>query len=296
MVSLLLQGMESKSYINFNGNIFEAGEPAVSSSNRAFRYGDALFETIRLMNGEILYLEKHLARLAGGMKYLGMNEHADLNFHNLYLMIRHLDQVNQLKGNGRIRLQVFRNDGGFYRPFTNEVSYLVEAEPLVLKRYTLNEKGLRMDVFGEVKKPHEYLSGLKTSSALTYVLAQLYRKRNFLDDCFLLNASGRIAEAISSNVFVLQNGVLKSPPASEGGVQGIMRDVVMEMCRESMQIQVREHQLTAEELLGADEIFLTDVINGIRWVGAFRQKRYFNNFSRQLLDELVSMEERKHSA
>ena len=291
-----MQGMESKSYINFNGSIFEAGEAVLASSNRAFRYGDALFETIRLMNGEILYLEKHLARLSAGMKYLSMNEHADLNFHNLYLMIRHLDQVNQLKGNGRIRLEVFRNDGGFYRPFTNDVSYLVEAEPLVLKKYSLNDKGMRMDVFSEVKKPHETLSGLKTSSALIYVLAQLFRKRNFLDDCFLLNASGRIAEAISSNVFVLHDGILKTPPASEGCVQGVMRDVILDLCRESMNIQVRETTFTADDLLVADEIFLTDVINGIRWVGAFRQKRYFNNFSKQLLDELVIMEERKHSA
>jgi branched-subunit amino acid aminotransferase/4-amino-4-deoxychorismate lyase len=288
--------MEQQGYIHFNGSIFNAGEPVLTSSNRGFRYGDALFESIRLMNGEILYLEKHLARLERGMKYLGMAEHPDLNFHNLYLIIRHLDQVNQLRGNGRIRLQVFRNDGGFYRPLHNEISYLVEAEPLALTRYTLNEKGLRMDLFPEVRKPHEPLSGLKTSSALTYVLAQLYRKKNFLDDCFLLNASGRVAEAISSNVFVVHGGLLKTPPASEGGVQGVMREVLLDMCRDVLSLPVKESPLTSDDLLAADEIFLTDVINGIRWVGAFRQKRYYHTLSRQLLTELVSLEAGKHSA
>jgi branched-chain amino acid aminotransferase len=287
--------MEGKCYINFNGNIYETGEPVVSSANRAFRYGDALFETIRLMHGEIKFLEKHLARLSAGMKYLGMNEHSDLNFHNLYHIIRHLDQVNQLKGNGRIRLQVFRNDGGYYRPLSNDISYLVEAEPLALNKYSLNDKGLHMDIFAEVKKPHEKLSGLKTSSALVYVLAQLHRKRNFLDDCFLLNASGRIAEAISSNVFVFTDGLVRTPPVSEGGVQGVMRDRVIELCRE-MGVPVKESVVTADDLLAAEEVFLTDVINGIRWVGAFRQKRYYHTFARQLMRELASVEERKHSA
>ena len=288
--------MDSKAYINYSGNIFESTEPVLTSANRAFRYGDALFETIRLMNGEILYLEKHLARLKSGMKYIGMNDHSDLNFHNLYLIIRHLDQVNELKGNGRIRLEVFRNDGGFYRPLTNDVSYLVEAEPLVSTKYSLNDPGLRIDVFGDAKKPLESLSNLKTSSALIYVLAHQFRKKNFLDDCLLMNASGRIAEGISSNIFVLKKGELKTPALTEGCVSGVMRDHVIEVCKTSLNMDVSEEQLTVEEILVADEIFLTDVINGIRWVGAFRQKRYYHDFSKQLLEELNSVELKKHSA
>src|SRR2546430_647604 len=96
------------SFINYNGEIVEAAQPIFNHANRAFRYGDAVFETIRLMNGEILYFEKHLARLSAAMQYLGMKQHDDFNFQNLYLLIRHLDQVNHLKGNGRIRMEVFR--------------------------------------------------------------------------------------------------------------------------------------------------------------------------------------------
>jgi branched-chain amino acid aminotransferase len=289
--------MEGKIFINYNGNIFESDQPVFTSANRAFRYGDALFETIRLMNGEILYLDKHLARLKEGMGYLGMNNHPDLNFHNLYLIIRHLDQINHLKGNGRIRLEVFRNDGGYYRPVTNEVSYVIEAESLIPVKYDLNDQGLRIDVFSETKKPLEKLSNLKTSSALIYVLANLHRKNHVLDDCLLLNASGRIAEAISSSIFILEeNNVLKTPSLKEACVGGVMRNHIIEVCKDSMNIAVEEAQVTVDDVLNATEVFLSDVINGIRWVGAFRQKRYYNAFSRQLLKELNISDLKRYSA
>src|ERR1043166_5307355 len=115
-------------YINFNGTVCDASQPVLTHRNRAFRYGDALFETIRLMNGEILYFDKHLERLKRSMKVLGMEGHPDFSFQNLHLLIRHLDQVNELKGNGRIRFEIFREDGGLYTPDSNNVSYLIEAE------------------------------------------------------------------------------------------------------------------------------------------------------------------------
>ena len=126
-------------YINYNGNIIDASQPVFTAANRAFRYGDAVFETIRLMQGEILFFEKHLNRLSRSMELLGMNSNDDLTFHNLYLSIRHLDQVNCLKGNGRIRLEVFRNDGGLYTPQSNDVSYIIETSSVTNKEYQLNE-------------------------------------------------------------------------------------------------------------------------------------------------------------
>src|SRR5689334_13063550 len=134
-------------FVNYNGEIVDSSQPIFTHANRAFRYGDALFESIRLMNGEILYFEKHLERLAAGMKYLGMIPHQDFSFQNLYLLIRHLDQVNQLKGNGRIRFEVFRADGGLYAPDANSVNYLIEGDELEHKEYVLNENGLRLDYF-----------------------------------------------------------------------------------------------------------------------------------------------------
>ena len=272
-------------YINFNGNIIDSTQPVFTAANRAFRYGDAVFESIRLMHGEILFFEKHLARLSRSMELLGMNPHDDLTFHNLYLSIRHLDQVNSLKGNGRIRLEVFRNDGGLYTPQSNDVSYLIETSHVNSSKYELNESGLKIELYSDIKKPVSRLSNLKSSNALYYVMAGLHKKKLNFGDCLVLNTDGRIAEAISSNIFLVEDGVVYTPALTEACVAGIMRESILEQLNDA-RITVIEKGITTEDLLRADEIFLTDVIHGIRWVSAFRSKRYFNSFSRSLLENI----------
>ena len=272
-------------YINYNGNIIEASQPVFTAANRAFRYGDALFETIRLMQGEILFFEKHLSRLSRSMDLLRMNPNDDLTFHNLYLSIRHLDQVNNLKGNGRIRLEVFRNDGGLYTPHSNDVSYIIETSLVTNKEYILNEHGLKIELYTDIKKPVSRLSNLKSSNALYYVMAGLHKNSTNTGDCLVLNTDGRIAEAISSNIFLVEGGKVLTPALTEACVAGVMRESVIEHLQ-SHRIPIIEKGITVEDLLKADEIFLTDVIHGMRWVSAFRNKRYFNNFSRALLQEI----------
>jgi branched-subunit amino acid aminotransferase/4-amino-4-deoxychorismate lyase len=284
--------MPGTQYINFNGSILDASQPVLMHTNRAFRYGDAVFETIRLMNGEILFFEKHLARLKRSMDLLSMNWHADFSFQNLHLLIRHLDQVNNLRGNGRIRLEVFRKDGGFYTPASNEVSFIIEAESVAEKEYALNKTGLRVDVFTEASKPGNKISNIKSSNALLYILAGLHQKKSGTDDSLLFNAEGNIAEAISSNVFVMLKGELCTPSLDQGCVAGVMRERILEIMK-SKNKKCTERKISLGDLLHADEVFLTKVIDGIRWVSAVRHKRYFNSFSRTLLNELVEVHEKK---
>lgn len=279
-------------FVNYNGDILPADQPVLMADNRAFRYGDAVFETIRLMHGDILFFEKHLNRLKKSLQLLGMNWRDDFNFHNLYLLIRHLDQVNELKGNGRIRLQVFRNDGGNYIPFSNDVSFLIEAEPLNSTEYHLNDNPLRIDLFNEISKPKNKFSNLKSSNALIYVMAGIYKVQQALDDCILLNDDGKICEAISSNIFLVSKEELFTPALPEACVAGVMREQLIELLKERGK-KIHETSLTIDHLIKADEIFLTNVISGIQWVGAFRQKRYFNSTSKWLLNELNQLQERK---
>lgn len=284
--------MTDSPYINFNGSLAEASKPVLMHTNRAFRYGDAVFETIRLMNGEILFFEKHLARLKKGMEMLSMNWHEDFSFQHLHLLIRHLDQVNNLRGNGRVRLEVFRKDGGTYAPVTNDVHYLIEAVPVKEKSYELNDTGLRLNVFTEASKPLNRFSNLKSSNAMLSVLAGLYRQKTGFDDALICNAEGNISEAISSNIFIMLRGELCTPSLDQGCVAGVMRERVIEIMKSSNR-KCTERKLSISDVLHADEVFLTNVIDGIRWVGALRNKRYFNSFSRTLLSELVEIHEKK---
>lgn len=226
------------------------------------------------------------------MSLLGMLPHDDLTFHNLYLSIRHLDQVNQLKGHGRIRLEVFRNDGGLYTPQSNHVSYIIEVTPLVQHHYKLNETGLKIELYSDIKKPVSRLSNLKSSNALYYVMAGLYKREHGYGDCLVQNTDGRIAEAISSNIFLLNNNTLITPSLEEACVAGVMRETIIRMTEEKGKTVIQSG-VEVEDMLKADEIFLTDVIHGIRWVSAFRHKRYFNTFSRQLLREIQNLHSTK---
>jgi branched-chain amino acid aminotransferase len=279
-------------FVNYNGNILSADQPLFTAANRAFRYGDAVFETIRMMHGEILFFEKHLDRLQRSMKLLGMETHSDLDFHKLYLAIRHLDQANKLGGNGRIRLEVFRNDGGLYTPQTNAVSYLIEAAPLTTKEYILNDTGLKIELYTEIKKPVSRLSNLKSANALYYVMAGLHKREHGLDDCLVLNTDDNIAEAISSNLFLVKGEQLITPSLDQACVAGVMRESIVQQANEQG-APVTETSITVKDLLEADEVFLTDVIHGLRWVGAFRNKRYFNTRSRQLLQSINLQQARK---
>lgn len=244
------------------------------------------------MNGEILYFEKHLSRLKSGMKYLGMSWHDDFNFQNLYLLIRHLDQVNDLKGNGRIRIEVFREGGGFYTPESNNVSYLIEANSLNEKEYRLNETGLKVDFFNEIKKPLNRLSNLKSSNALCFVMASMHRIKSAMDDCIILNTEGNIAEAISSNIFIVSKEDVITPSVEQGCTAGVMREVVIELLKEKGK-KVIESKIAQDDLLRADELFLTNVIDGIKWVGAIRDRRYFNVLSKWLMQEVKALQENK---
>src|SRR5215203_6714049 len=177
--------MHTIQYINLNGSIVDASQPVLMHTNRAFRYGDAVFETIRLMNGEILFFEKHLARLKKSMQMLLMDWPEAFSFQHLHLLIRHLDQVNRLGGNARIRMEVYRNEGGYYAPLTNEVGFVIEAEPLKETEYVLNRTGLRVDLYSEAPKLVNKLSTIKSASALQYVMAGLHRKKSEYDDTLL---------------------------------------------------------------------------------------------------------------
>jgi len=279
-------------FVNYNGNILPADQPVLMANNRAFRYGDGVFESIRLMHGDILFFEKHLNRLRRSMELLGMKWKDDFDFHNLYLLIRHLDQVNDLKGNGRLRLSVFRNEGGLYAPQINDVSFLIEAEAMEPKEYRLNDNPLRVDVFTDMAKPKSKFSNIKSNNALIYVMAGLYKEQNGLDDCILLNDEGKICEANSSNIFLVSKEDFYTPALSEGCIAGVMREQLIELLNERGK-KVVETSLSIDHVTRADEIFLANVSGGIRWVGAFRQKRYFNGMSKWLLNELVEMQAKK---
>jgi branched-subunit amino acid aminotransferase/4-amino-4-deoxychorismate lyase len=268
-------------FINLNGKLHPESEPIIYSNNRAFRYGDGLFETMRVAEGKIRFLEHHLSRMKSSMELLKMDLPAEFSVSFFEDKINELLKKNQISLGGRVRLTIFRNEGALYEPESYQVSYLLEAAPFDFNRYTLNDVGLVVDLYNEFKKPLNRMSCIKSNNALVYVMAGIFKVEHKLDDCILLNERFNITEAISSNLFAVKNGVLYTAPVAEGCLDGIMRSEIISIAKEN-RIAVYEVTMAMNVMLNSDEIFLTNAIRGIRWVGSYRAKRYHNQMAERL--------------
>jgi len=271
-------------FINFNGEIYPADTKLLSVANRGFRYGDGLFESMRLMSGELKFADMHADRLQRGMKALKLDNYSQMDAWFLKEKVTDIAMRNKAK-HGRLRLTVFRDAEGLYAPTLNKMGYCLEITPIDEPRYFLNEKGLIMDIFTDVSKPTNYLSNIKTCNSLVYVLAAIFKTQNKLDEVFLLNQNGFLCEAGSSNLFVLYNNHLYTPALSEGCVEGVMRHVVIGIAKK-IGMGITEAQINPDILYEADEVFLTNAGRGIQCVMGFGVKRYFNRVSKVLVDEL----------
>jgi branched-chain amino acid aminotransferase len=276
-------------YICFNGEILPSVSFSLSPENRAFRYGDAVFETIRCFGNRPMFLELHYKRLVKAMKVMQMNTSCIPFPDILEKRIESLINRNKFFVSSRIRLTVFRNDGGFYTPTTHQCSYLIEASPLSEPSYQLNEKGMIAGVYPEMTKSKNVLSQFKTANALISVMAGLYKLQNNLGECLIINTDGKIVEAISSNLFWYRNEVLYTPSVSSGCVDGVMKNIVMELAQ-NLNLKVLETQGVDEHvLMTSDEIFVTNAIQGIQWIVGMGDKRYYNQKAKQLMLGLNSL-------
>ena len=265
---------EFMNVICLNGKMIPAGEPALMAANRGFRYGDALFETIKVINAKIILQQYHFDRLFAGLKLLQFEIPLLITRERLAHEVLDLCKKNECENLARVRLTVFRGDGGLYDENKN-LQYLIECWPLIESINKLNENGLTIDVFPDARKSCDRFSNLKSANYLPYVMAALYTKENKLNDCLVLNVHGRICDATIANLFWIKDEIIFTPSLSEGCVSGVMRKYLVENLQEK-RYKVQEQICAINDLQEANEIFLTNAINGIRWVKQLRSSTYYN--------------------
>lgn len=251
-------------HICFNGKILNAEEPVLMASNRGYRYGDGLFETMKMVSGKIQLASFHFERLFSGLSLLDFLIPKLLSQQKLEQEVIHLCEVNKCTALARIRLSFFRGNGGLYDDDKN-VQYLIECWPLNETVNKLNENGLVLDVYPDAKKNCDKFSNLKSANFLPYSLAANYAKKNKLNDCIVLNTNGTIADSTIANIFIVKDGIVFTPGLDQGCINGVMRRHLLSAMQKAGE-QIREAALTVEDVLGADEFFLSNAINGIRWV------------------------------
>jgi len=258
-----------------------SAEPSLYHNNRAFCYGDALFETIHANGTALQLFAYHYKRLMNGMDLLGMDKKSLPSKDKLESDIIRLLNKNHLYSGVRVRLSVFRNYGGFYTPADNSVSYLAETTPLPAGLYELNEKGFKTGTYDEMKKQPSALANMKTANSILYIRAGMFAREKGLDDCLIKNTTGNLAETTSSNIFIIRNGNLYTPSLEQGCVAGVMRAHIIMLARREG-IECFETSVTENDLLEADECFLTNAVSGLQWVIAFGNRRYYNKTAKMM--------------
>lgn len=275
----------SKQYINFNGAIVPSDQQIFNVSNRSFKYGDGLFESMRYLNGELKFAELHIDRIQRGMSLLKFDKSSLIDTWFLREKTEELVRRNKIGSDARFRLTVFRDAEGLYTPTSNRFAYVLESQQLEENSYVYNKKGLIIDVYDEVPKSLNILSNLKTCNALVYVMAGIFKTRNGLDEVLILNQNGFLCESISSNLFIVYDRKLYTPALNEGCIGGVMRQVVIRIAKENG-LELIEAQINPNILNEADEVFLTNAAKGIQWVMGYNNKRYFNKISSFLNEKL----------
>lgn len=271
-------------FVSFNGSLIEDKNFKIGKENRSFKYGDGFFETILCLNGEIKLIDFHFDRLLAACKVFQYKVPKTFNLKFLKNEIVQLLEINKLSL-ARIRLMLYRQGAGLYQPKTNAFDYLIECIKISKSKYSFNEKGLEIGLFDEIPKCASSISRFKTNNCLPYVLAAVYKKQNQYDECILLNQFGRVADSISSNVFIVNNEIIKTPPIEEGGVEGVMQRNVIALLKES-NFKIKFQKLKVKDLEDADEIFLTNAIRGVQWVEHFNENKYNNSTSKAIVDLL----------
>jgi branched-subunit amino acid aminotransferase/4-amino-4-deoxychorismate lyase len=278
--------MAEKSYICMNGEYTNAALPTLLIQNRAFRYGDALYENLHAYGTEPQFTEVHLKRLHENMGFLSMDIPPLLSSARITQLITQLLNKNRIFGGALVRLTVYRDTNEGFIPEGNRISFILESQRLDSGHYELNEKGLSLEICSGYTKSYSPVSHLHNAHRLLYLLAGMEGCRNNIDAYVLLNDGGKLVETIDSNLFLVSGKSIFTPGVSQGCIPGIMRHIIIELAGEAGYRINDQSSLTPGALDDAEEIFITNAIHGIRWIGAYRQRRYYKKTARELTGRL----------
>lgn len=271
--------------INFNGVLTDKSD-FITPSNRALLYGDAVFETFKVVDNKILFLEDHYFRLMSSMRILRMKIPMNFTLEYLEEQIISLTLKLNIANNARVRMTVFRKDGGLYAPETNEVSFIITAKENLSREYLLKKENYEVELFKDFHVSKHLISSLKTTNKIIQVVASVFAKENGFDDCILINDEKNVVETISGNIFMFLDNQIITPPVSDGSLNGIMRKQVINELKSSTDFNVIENSISPFDLQKADELFLTNVITGIQPITKYRKKSYTTEVSEMLLRKI----------
>lgn len=261
-------------YVNVNGKLVEREQAGVPMDNGAFRHGYGVFETVLIVGGQLQLWKYHWDRLSSSMADLG------LQLNKLYNSSGYLEQeiIRSVTKNGllnlcRVRLAVYGGEGGLMSGGIQQAGFVIECFEIASTLPEWNENGLVLTIYEDIKKVPDKFAYIKSSNGLQYVMAAQYARQQKCNDALVQNIYGHITESAIANIFVVKNSIISTPPISEGCVAGVMRSFLLDKVP-----GIVEQPISMDELMQADEVFLTNAIRRIKWVRCIGDK-IFTSFS-----------------
>lgn len=255
-------------------------------NNRAFLYGDAVFETVKILDNKILFLEDHYFRLMSSMRILRMEIPMNFTMEFFENELLSKAKVENIETSARARITVYRKDGGYYLPENNNVAYEISVSKIKKPLYEIQKNNYEVDLYKDFYVSKQLLSTLKTTNKLINITGSIYANENGLDNCILINEDKNVIEALNGNIFMLKDGILSTPPISEGCLNGVMRKQILALAKTIENVEVIEAVISPFDLQKADELFVTNVITGIQPITKYRKKEFESNIASQLLTKL----------
>lgn len=252
--------------ICINGRFQTGAAPALAITDKSYRYGDGLFETMKMQKGHLQRAQAHFDRLQRGIKLLGYDITSLPDPPAFTKLISELCRRNECLELGRVRLTVSAGNGGLLED--SQPNFSIECWPLTAAVETLNSTGLRLTICPGVRKSHDWLANLKSANFLPYAVAARYARQQQADDCIVLNTDDRIADTCIANIFMIRDGKIFTPPLTEAPVAGVTRQYLLG------RLPVIETPLSLTDLQQAQEVFVTNAINGLRWVAEIDGQSY----------------------
>ena len=268
--------------INFNGELHYPDTIKLTSENRAFKYGDAIFETVKVIHHKVVFWEDHYFRLMSSMRMLRMKIPMDFTLEFLENEILKTVAVQDTAISYRVRLNIFRKDGGLYTPKTNKIDYSIHVNENL---YQVKDS-YSLDVFKDFYNYSGLLSTIKTNNRMLNTLASIFAEENDLDNCILLNEKKRVVEVTNGNIFIVKGTVIKTPALSEGCIKGVIRSKVIDIILKSSEFTVEETSISPFEIQKADEVFITNVIIGLQPVFRYKKKNFISKVGHKIANNL----------
>ncbi|GIM55623.1 aminotransferase class IV [Capnocytophaga canimorsus] len=270
--------------INFNGSLVEA---SFATENRAFKFGDAVFDTSKYVYQKLLFWEEHYLRLMAGMRILRMEIPISFTMEFFEGEVFKLLEENRLeKASARVRITVFRKSGGLYTPSTNEVDFIIEVQELKKPFFELNQEPYEVELFKDFYINPDLLANVKHTNKAIHIIGSVFAQENDYQNCLLLNNSKNLACALNGNLFMVEGNTIKTPPLTDGCLNGITRQILLKILKKTTEFDLVETSISPFELQKADELFISNSIVGIQPVTKYRKKMYSSAVTQNLIGKL----------